>query len=49
MPIRIRRRDNKYQKTQLIEPEGIVAGARAGPTACYEGQKPVCRILCGSI
>ncbi len=49
MLIRIRRRDNKYQKTQIVEPEGIVAAACGDSTACYKGQKPVFRILCGSI
>ena len=49
MPIRIRREDNTYQKRQKVEPEGIVAGKCADSTACYEGQKPVFRISCGSI
>jgi len=49
MLIRIRRRDNKYQKTKMVEPEGIVTAACADSTACYKGQKPVFRILCGSI
>jgi hypothetical protein len=49
MLIRIRRRDNKYQKTQIMKPEGIVAAACPDSTACYKGQKSVFRILCGSI
>jgi hypothetical protein len=49
MLIRIRRRDNKFQKTQMVEPEEIIAAARADSTACYKGHKPVFRILPGSI
>jgi hypothetical protein len=49
MLIRIRRRDNKYQKTQMLEPEGIVAVACADSMVCYKGQKAVFRMLCGSI
>ena len=47
MPIRIRRQDNKCQKTQVVEPERIVPAACADSTACHEGQKPVFRILYG--
>ena len=49
MLIRIRRQDNRYQKTQMIEPEGIVTAACADSTACYEAQKPAFRILGGSL
>jgi hypothetical protein len=49
MAIRKRRQDNKYQETQMAEPEGIVAAACADSMACYEGQKPVFRIFCRSI
>lgn len=49
MPIRTRRQDNEYQKMQMVEPEGIVAAKCADSRACYNGQKPVSRVLCGSI
>ena len=49
MLIRIRRRDNKYQEMQMVEPEGIVAAACADPTAYYKGRKSAFRISCGSI
>ena len=49
MPIRIRRQDNKYQATQVVEHTGIIVAAFAVSKACYMGQKPVIRILCGSI
>jgi len=31
MLVRIRRQDNKYQKTYRVEPEGIVAASCADP------------------
>ncbi len=34
---------------EMGEPEGIVAAACADSTACYKGQKPIFRVLCGSI
>jgi len=49
MPIRIRRQDNKYQATQLVEYTGIIVAAFAVSKACYIGQKPVFRTICGSI
>jgi len=49
MLICMRHRDNKYQKAQMLEREGVVAGARADRTACYEGQRSVFRMFCGSI
>ncbi|MCR4320417.1 MAG: hypothetical protein NUV74_08825 [Candidatus Brocadiaceae bacterium] len=49
MPIRIRRQDNKYQATQVVEHTGIIAAAFAVSKACNMGQKPVIRILCGSV
>jgi hypothetical protein len=49
MLIRTRGRDNKYQKRQMIEPEGIVAAAYADSSACYNGQKPVFLIFYESI
>ena len=49
MLIRIRRHDNKYQATQVIEHTGIIAATFAVSKAGYTDQKPVFRILCGSI
>ena len=49
MLILIRRRDHKYEKAHMAEPEGIVAVVCADSTACYKGQKLEFRILCGSI
>jgi hypothetical protein len=49
MLIRVRRRDDKCQKTQMVESEGIVPAACAHSTACYKVQKPVSRIVCGQI
>ena len=49
MLTRIRRHDNKYQATQVVEHTGIIAAAFAVSKACYTDQKPVFRILCGSI
>jgi hypothetical protein len=45
MLIRIRRRDNKYQKTQIMKPAGIVAAACPDSTACYKGQKRVINLI----
>jgi len=49
MLIGIRRQDNSHQETQMVEHEGIAAAPCADPTACYEDQKSVFRMLCGSI
>ena len=49
LPIRIRRQDNKYQATQVVEHTDIIVAAFAVPKACYMDQKLVIRILCGSI
>jgi len=49
MLIRIRRRDNKFQKMQMVEAEGIVAAACSDSTVCYKCQNPVFQVLCGSI
>jgi hypothetical protein len=49
MLILMRRRDNKEEKTHMIEPEEIVAAAWADSTACYKGRKPGFRILCRPI
>ena len=49
MLIRIRRHDNKYQETQVVDHTGIIAAAFAVSKACYRDQKPMFRILWGSI
>ena len=49
MPIRIRRQDNKYQETQVVEHTGIIVTVFAVSKTFCMGQKPVFRRLCGSI
>lgn len=47
IPIRIRRHDNKYQETQVVEHTGIILAAFVVSKACYTEQKPVIRMLYG--
>lgn len=49
MPIRITCCDNRDQEAQAAASEGIIGVVFAASTAGYMGQKPVIRILCGSI
>jgi hypothetical protein len=48
MVIRIKRSDNKCQKTQTVEPKEIAAARCDDSTACYEGQESVFRMFGGS-
>ena len=49
MPIRLRRCDNKYQETQIVEFYNTIAVVFAVSTAGYTDRKSVIRILYGSI
>ena len=49
MLIRIRRHDNKYQETQVVEPEEVIGVVFSVSMAYYTDQKPMFRRLCGSI
>lgn len=49
MPIRIKRHNNKYQAPQVVEHKGTILVVFVVSKACYMDQKPVIRVLYGSI
>ncbi len=49
IPIRKRRYDKCQQRMQGADIGGIIAEILGLSTACYADQKPIFRILCGSI